>query len=73
MTEDEYLEKIKYLKTKSAAYSEFVISGNDFIRKYYPEQVEFVLKNIDKKEQEVQDAIQTEFETVVIHYRNLKR
>ena len=73
MLEDEYLEKIKCLKVRSAAYSDFVISGIDFVRKYYPEQVEFVLENKDKNEQEVQDTIQAEFEIVVANYHDLKK
>lgn len=65
--EDAIIEKTFELKQKHSAFSYFIEKGIDSVKKYFPHQLEWVLKNKDKSFTEVQDLL--EAESIAINQR----
>lgn len=57
----EHLEnKMKALKRKFTAFSDYVENGIEFVKKYFPDQLEFVLHNKDNDPAVVLEKIHQE-------------
>jgi ADP-glucose pyrophosphorylase len=55
------------LKAKSSAFSDYLENGIDFVKKYYPEQLDFVQENKDKSFDEVRKIITEKFNAINKH------
>ncbi len=52
--------KMKELKRKFTAFSDYLENGIEFVRKYFPDQEEFVLSNKDNDPDTVLEKIHQE-------------
>jgi hypothetical protein len=58
---------VKDLKEKSSAFSDYLENGIDFVEKFYPNQLDFVLDNKEKTFDEVRSFIAKEFDVITQH------
>ncbi len=61
MTEKEEIQKMKLVKMKMTALSNFHEKGIDWVKSNYPEMVSFVEKNKDRSQVEVSRELHAEF------------
>lgn len=58
---------VEDLKEKSSAFSDYLENGIDFVKKFYPKQLDFVLENKDRNFEDVRKIISEKFNTTVPH------
>lgn len=58
---------MKELKAMSVAFSDYLEHGIDFVKKFYPDQLDFVLENKDKSFDEVRNLIRQQFRVITEH------
>ncbi len=64
---DNETQNVKNLKAMSAAFSDYLEQGIDFVKKFYPNQLDFVLENKDKNFDDVRNLITQQFRVITEH------
>ena len=61
---DKQLEQARVLKKQLAAFSDYLENGIDWVKKYYSDQYDFVMKNKDKSYDEINSQIEQQLAAI---------